>query len=623
MAPRKKSASVVTRNVALCYVRLSYSRSEREEDKDKVNNVNDPNARRTDAQKDKDSPERQRANIQLECDRRGWVPEWYTDIDGHKSGQTEKNRPGWLALKSRLGDPDVVAIVANDLARLHRKGWRVGDLIDFAEENDVQLVMAAPGRNIDLSGPMGRMSVMIAALMDEYYAVDISRRAKDSVAYRKRQGKVINVPFGTRRNLEGYLKPSEKGAWWMPAGNFVSGTPDAPPDPAALWRSYYACAQRILELFTENKYGTELIAFNLNIEGWPFKDRAGQPRPMDKDDVRRVVRAWPEYGGIVTEKGSKQRGIHDIDLGNIPFIAERAVFSLDILTRVAQVLAERSQGPRDHGVTTTASVYALNGMTYCAHCEQLAQTYNDPRLRSRLSGDKRRYRHKVGVRCGCSNKSAPADAYEADFGRLIKHLTVRADALNLMTELAIQADALRGADQEGEDPEKQKREAIALCKRRIDAAVILFGDGRIEKEEYRRRVEQNEREIAHWETRTTEIEKAGLELAMCLDAVEKLAALWDVGDDEDRQGMARSLFSYVIYNLDTRRIVDFRLKPWADRFLVLRSAIYEDTPEARNALTTGFKPLAEDMASAGCQPVPRPRFIDVALRQYAIACRAA
>jgi hypothetical protein len=122
MSPRKKVVSAQNRQVALCYIRLSFTRYEREEDIAAAN-VDDPDAKRSDAQKDKDSPERQRANIQLECDRRGWIPEWYSDTEGHKSGQSEKNRPGWLALKARLGDPDVVAIVANDLARLHRKGW--------------------------------------------------------------------------------------------------------------------------------------------------------------------------------------------------------------------------------------------------------------------------------------------------------------------------------------------------------------------------------------------------------------------------------------------------------------------------------------------------------------------
>src|SRR5690349_11103730 len=128
---RVKTAALVERKVALCYVRQSYTR--------------DPN--------DMNSPERQSENIQRVCERNGWIPEWYRDTDGHKSGRHEKNRPGWLALKARLGDPDIAALVANDLSRLHRKGWRVGDLIDYVEEHGVHLVLAAPGRELDMSSP--------------------------------------------------------------------------------------------------------------------------------------------------------------------------------------------------------------------------------------------------------------------------------------------------------------------------------------------------------------------------------------------------------------------------------------------------------------------------------------
>src|SRR5439155_21803688 len=80
-----------------------------------------------------DSPERQKANCEALCERKGWRPEFHYDVDKHKSGREEKNRPNWLALKGRMNDADVVAIVANDLARLHRKGWRVGQLIDWIE----------------------------------------------------------------------------------------------------------------------------------------------------------------------------------------------------------------------------------------------------------------------------------------------------------------------------------------------------------------------------------------------------------------------------------------------------------------------------------------------------------
>ena len=179
MPAKKPTSPSVPRTTALCYVRLSLTRDE----------------------SDLNSPQRQRSNIQAECDRRGWKTEWYEDIEGHKSGTKEENRPGWLALKARLSDPDVVAIVTNDLSRLHRKGWRVGSLIDFIEQHNVSLILAAPGRNLDLSGAGGKITTMIMALMDEYYATDISQKQKDSVQYRRANGIVVGrIPFGTMRD---------------------------------------------------------------------------------------------------------------------------------------------------------------------------------------------------------------------------------------------------------------------------------------------------------------------------------------------------------------------------------------------------------------------------------------
>ena len=135
------------------------------------------------------------------------------DADGHKTGTKEKNRPGWLAVKARLGDPDVVALVANDLSRLHRKGWRIGDLLDFVDEYGVKLVLAAPGKQMDFSTPQGRIVAQVGALFDEWYAIDISQRSRDMIAHRKRDGKTVGLPpFGTVRGEDGYLKPSPLGA---------------------------------------------------------------------------------------------------------------------------------------------------------------------------------------------------------------------------------------------------------------------------------------------------------------------------------------------------------------------------------------------------------------------------
>lgn len=89
-------------------------------------------------------------------------------------------------------------------------------------------------------------------------------------------------------------------------------------------------------------------------------------------------------------------------------------------------------------------------------------------------------------------------------------------------------------------------------------------------------MERNEREKAAWEAQTSEAEKLAMELSMCLQAVDTINRLWDVSGDEDRQGMVRHLFEYLVFDLEKQQLVDFRLKPWADQFLYLRVAAYMD-----------------------------------------------
>jgi DNA invertase Pin-like site-specific DNA recombinase len=561
--PRKqKSPKLPDRKVALCYVRQSQTRDEN----------------------DMDSPERQRENITLVCQQHGWTPEWYEDVDGHRSGTKVKNRPGWLSLKARLADPDVAALVANDLSRLHRKGWRVGDLLDFVEEHNVNLVLAAPGKQMDFATPQGRIVAQLSAIFDEWYAVDISQRSSDSIKHRKRRGITVGLPpFGTVRDENGYLQASLEGAWYMPDGTFRTGEPESPPDRDALWRPYAEAAERVLHLYVQNNHGLDTIAYQMQIDGWAFRDRNGNPTLFDGDDVRRIVANWAEYGGWVGDARARERHPLDMDIDEIKLDEERTVFPVDLLYRVAEVRRKRSiRRPVNDGLKKESYPYPLAGITYCAHCEGLARKHGDASLRSRLGGwtsndgKTKRYRHKNGVKCGCTNRSVICEAYEADFVRLLKLLVVKTDEIDLMTELGIQAANKFQQIKDEQDIEAQKRAAIALCRRRIDAAVTLYGDGRITKEEYRRRVEQNEREIAHWEARTSETERIAIELMLCIEAVEKIASLWEVSDDEDRRGMARNLFSYIVYDLDTRRIVDFRLKPWADRFVTLRGALYNE-----------------------------------------------
>lgn len=116
-----------------------------------------------------------------------------------------------------------------------------------------------------------------------------------------------------------------------------------------------------------------------------------------------------------------------------------------------------------------------------------------------------------------------------------------------MLKLAGEADNV-GQDQE--TLEAQGMTAIAKCQRKTEAARNLYEDGDLTRDEYLRRKEDNEREIAHWRAYTTEFQQLTLNLLLCINAVGRLAQLWSARDDEDRNWLAQTVFEYVVYDLD-------------------------------------------------------------------------
>lgn len=113
----------------------------------------------------------------------------------------------------------------------------------------------------------------------------------------------------------------------------------------------------------------------------------------------------------------------------------------------------------------------------------------------------------------------------------------------------------------------------------------LFWDGDMAEAEYDRILQECEQERAAWEQLTGEPEQVEYELKMCVEALARLVALWDAGDAQQRQALARSLFSHIIYDLDARRIVSFKLKPWAERFLELRIEVETHGNEGLNPVS--------------------------------------
>ena len=587
--PRKKQP--IEQDIALCYVRQSQTIDE----------------------SDTNSPQRQRSNIQAVCTQNGWIPEWYEDAEGHKSGRSVKNRPGWLALEQRLSDKDVVALVSNDLSRLHRKGWRIGNLLDMVDNYGIHLVLAAPNKQIDFSSPQGRAVAQLSAIFDEWYAEDISQRAKDSVTYRKKQGITIGIPpFGTERDEKGQLKPTQLGAWLLSDGTFSHAPQDKPPSEDAIWRGYYDCAHLILIIYSGNKLGYEKIAYKLRDEGWAFRDRYNKPRPIHAEDVRRVVSNWSEYGGYVYGTRARDRDLLDYHPDNVDLDPTKAVFPIRLLYSVGETRIKRTiRTNKDHGINKKAFPYPLAGLVRCAHCERISHNQSNDKLRSKLSGKKngkgrRRYRHKSGVICGCTNRSVMANVLETEVGRLLDLLTLKEKEVNKLNHLALSASNFMEQGTDKHNFEAERRTNISKATRRIQAAKMLFLDGDLSRDEYIRRKEQAERDIDLWESQALEEKEIVVELASCIHAIDKISKLWKSGDAQDKQSMARNIVDYVVFDLDTHRIVDFRLKRWADRFITVRASLYLDDSEENKNTPSEFKGVGNHIAPTGLEPVSPP-----------------
>ena len=292
--------------------------------------------------------------------------------------------------------------------------------------------------------------------------------------------------------------------------------------------------------------------------------------------MRRITHNWPEYGGIVMDDHAVSRRYAEMDLSSIQLDPERAVFDIALLQQVAEQLVARSTRRLGKGRRKSRLVYPLSSLVYCSHCETLAQEQGNRNLRTRLtSGSKKQsaYVHRAGIHCGCTRRQVPRHFLETEFIYLVRQMTIDPDLVDTMLRLAGETNATLD---DNEEIDARRTAAIAKCKRRIVAARNLYADGDMTREEYLKRKEKNEREIVHWRSYGIETQRKVTEIMLCVEAIGKLSQLWDASSGEDRNRLAHTLFEYIVFDLDQRLIVDFKLKPWMDQFIVLRAAVLDD-----------------------------------------------
>ena len=89
--------------------------------------------------------------------------------------------------------------------------------------------------------------------------------------------------------------------------------------------------------------------------------------------------------------------------------------------------------------------------------------------------------------------------------------------------------------------------------------LFLFHYGEIEPNHYYRPKDYHERQIAYWEAQTTDHQQVIVELTTCIELLRRLKEFWEMSEPEDRRMLAHTLVDEIVYDLDSRRTVNFKI----------------------------------------------------------------
>jgi hypothetical protein len=111
---------------------------------------------------------------------------------------------------------------------------------------------------------------------------------------------------------------------------------------------------------------------------------------------------------------------------------------------------------------------------------------------------------------------------------------------------------------------------------RAKNADLLFSKARITEDARHESVENAEHDIARLQTRIAQYHETEMSLKLTTEMVENLVHNWNQANAEMRRALASSIFEYLVYDLDARQIVDFKLKPWAELLMQLKLTLDDD-----------------------------------------------
>lgn len=142
----------------------------------------------------------QRARIEAECERRGWVLERVA-CDAGQSGGSLRKRPELAGALADLKAKRACVLVAAELSRLSRSVADLTHMLDRAESEGWKVAVLDVG--VDTSTPSGRMIAQILGAIAEWERQIIRARTREGMARKKAEGVKFGRPpgFGRPRRI--------------------------------------------------------------------------------------------------------------------------------------------------------------------------------------------------------------------------------------------------------------------------------------------------------------------------------------------------------------------------------------------------------------------------------------
>lgn len=235
------------------------------------------------------SPQRQIELCRAAAKQRGWRVETYEELEGSRSGRSEKNRPVWKQVRAALAErDDIAALVCADIARVSRSIIDFFKLVEELKRRNIQLVSLK--EQFDTTTASGRMMLGVICLLNQWYADDISERQKTTYAHLRAAGAWIGkVPQGTKLIGTGTQRR-------LAASNESYRVGDTR-------RTYLETIRAWLRLLTSAEpIGTYTGAVMLNDAGYRWRGNNGKPRKIVFGDLRKINETLSNWDNIIADE---------------------------------------------------------------------------------------------------------------------------------------------------------------------------------------------------------------------------------------------------------------------------------------------------------------------------------